>query len=358
MGQTYMQFIKQTVRDKKIYTLPDIDYDIKVNQNENPYDLPVEVKDAILREFRSREWNRYPRLGSGHLRETIAEYLDISADRVMVGNGSNEILLAVMNAVLEPGKSLLIAEPTFSLYRHYCEINRADIESVRLDDEFSFPVDSMLERFNGKDIALTVLCSPNNPTGSTISESDLRKILSATQGLVVIDEAYIDFCAQDFLPLTEEYENLVLTRTFSKAFAFAFGRFGYGIAAPEVVREIYKVLLPYNLNGFSEVAAAELLKHRSALQQLIGEIIRERDSIIEKLSGLEGLNVYPSSANFFLMKPDMPSEKLYEQLIGKKILVRDVSHYPGLENFLRMNVGTPRENARLVDAITEIIGKS
>ena len=161
--------MKQSVRNKKIYTLPDINYDIKINQNENPYDLPTEVKSAILAKFRETEWNRYPRLGSGGLRQKIADYLNISAKQVMVGNGSNEILLAVMNAVLEPGKSLLIAEPTFSLYRHYGEINGADVQVIRLDERFRFATEEIIEKVSEPETALTVLCSPNNPTGSTIS---------------------------------------------------------------------------------------------------------------------------------------------------------------------------------------------
>ena len=358
MSKAPLQFVKQAVQDKKVYTLPDIDYEIKVNQNENPYDLPEKVKSAILEKFRATEWNRYPRLGSGGLRQKLAEYLNISTNRVMVGNGSNEILLAVMNAVLEPGKSLLLAEPTFSLYRHYGEINGAEIESIRLDNEFRFPVDEILEKVNKSMVALTVLCSPNNPTGSTISEFELRRILEAANGFVVIDEAYIDFCEQDFLSVTQEYENLILTRTFSKALAFAFGRFGYGIASAAVVDEIYKVLLPYNLNGFSEVAAAELLKHREEMQPVIDEIVREREILIEKLSEVRELKVFPSCANFFLLKPTIPSRALYEHLIDEKILVRDVSHYPGLDNFLRMNIGKPGENKRFVKAITEILGKN
>ncbi|MCF7803135.1 MAG: histidinol-phosphate transaminase [Candidatus Marinimicrobia bacterium] len=351
-----LEYLKESVRNKKIYTLPDIDYDIKANQNENPYDLPESVKSEILQGIESTDWNRYPRLGSGGLREKIGQSMGLPAGQVMVGNGSNEIILAVMNALLQPGKQLVIAEPTFSLYRHYGEISGARVEAVRLKEDFAFPADEITDKSQQPDTALTVLCSPNNPTGSTIGETELREILNTAPGFVLIDEAYIDFCSQDFCPLLDDYSNLIITRTFSKAFAFALGRFGYGVAAPDLVNEIYKVLMPYNLNGFSEIAAGILLQHRTDMETTINRIVRERERLIGRLSELDSLDVYPSEANFFLIKPEIPSDELYEQLIGEKILIRDVSHYPGLDNYLRISTGTPKENDNMFTAIANILG--
>ncbi len=208
------------------------------------------------------------------------------------------------------------------------------------------------------DVALTIVCSPNNPTGSVLEESQLRELLEAGSGFILVDEAYGDFSTQDFLPLLDEYPNLLLTRTFSKAFAFAFGRFGYGIAHPDMTAEIYKVLLPYNLNGFTETAVEILLNEKETMETIIADIIRQRDSLYEALQQFVELEVYPSQANFFLIHPNIDSAWLYNQLMARKILVRDVSYYPGLGNHLRISVGTEEENYRIVDSLRELLSGS
>ena len=355
MSDTPLQYVKGTVREKKVYTLPKIDYEIKANQNENPYDLPEKVKNDILEEIRDREWNRYPRLGSGDLRSKLASWLSVDTGQVLVGNGSNEILLAIMNALLEPGKTLATIEPTFSLYKHYGEILGASVKTVPLGEKFRYDIPALKQVMNDPAVALTILCSPNNPTGSILGQEALEELLEAARGFVVMDEAYFNFCEQDFLPLLKQYPNLVINRTYSKAFAFAFGRFGYGIAAREFAEEIHKVLLPYNLSGFTETAAAALIDHADDLQPKIEEITRERDRFIQEMKKIRGLRVLNSHANFFLIKPKIGSERLYRELLDRKIVIRDVSYYPGLKNHLRVTVGTREENELMTTAVQEIL---
>ncbi|HKJ67633.1 MAG TPA: histidinol-phosphate transaminase [bacterium] len=350
-----LQHVKEPVRKQKLYTLPEIDYDIKVNQNENPFDLPDDLKQKILSAIRERQWNRYPRLGSEELRHRLGTSLGVSGDVLMVGNGSNEVMLAIMNAVLEPGKCLVTIEPTFTLYKHYAEIMGAEVITVPLADDFTFQVDLLKRAVSKFDVALTIVCSPNNPTGTVLEESQLRELLEAGSGFILVDEAYGDFSTQDFLPLLDEYPNLLLTRTFSKAFAFAFGRFGYGIAHPDMAAEIYKVLLPYNLNGFTETAVEILLSEKETMETIIADIIQQRDSLYETLQQFVELEVYPSQANFFLIHPNIDSAWLYNQLMARKILVRDVSYYPGLGNHLRISVGTEEENSRIMDSLRELL---
>ncbi len=357
MANSPLAYVKSTVRDKKIYTLPKIEYDIKANQNENPYDLPEDIKNAILKKIAGKSWNRYPRLGSGELRAVLAEWLGVDAGQVLVGNGSNEILLAIMNTLLEPGKRLVTIEPTFSLYKHYGEILGANVRTIPLQDGFEYDIQGLGDAVAEPDVALTILCSPNNPTGSVLPESGLREILTAAPGFVVMDEAYYNFCDQDALPLLEEFPNLVINRTYSKAFAFAFGRFGYGITSGIFANEIYKVLLPYNLSGFTETAAAALIDHADDLQPKIQEIIQEREWFITELRTIDHLKVFSSRANFFLIKPKIGSEKLYRELLKRKIVIRDVSYYPGLKNHLRVTVGTHEENQQMIAAIRDIINE-
>lgn len=353
-----IQLVKEPVRKQKVYTLPEIEYDIKVNQNENPFDLPDDLKQKILSAIRARQWNRYPRLGSGELRNRLGESLGCSGDSLMVGNGSNEVMLAIMNAVLEPGKRMVTVEPTFTLYKHYAEIMGAEVITVPLSEDFTFRMDLLKRAVSKFDVALTIVGSPNNPTGSVLEESQMRELLEASSGFLLVDEAYRDFSSQDFLPLLKEYPNLILTRTFSKAFAFACGRFGYGIAHPDMAAEIYKVLLPYNLNGFTETAVEVLLSEKETLQAIISDIMQQRDWLYEQLQQFVELEVYPSQANFFLIRPNIDSTWLYNQLMERKILARDVSYYPGLGNHLRISVGTEKENTRIIHCLTELLSGS
>jgi len=355
MTSSALNYFKTTIREKTVYTLPEVGDRVKLNQNENPYDLPDDLKRAITEQLRQIAWNRYPRLGSPGLRERLGRWLNLSSNQLMVGNGSNEILLATMASVLEPGRRMITIEPTFSLYRHYGQIYGSEVIPCRLRSDFAFPVEEIITEVERENTALTVLCSPNNPTGSRCPEPDLRRILDAAAGLVLVDEAYLNFCDQDFSTLLPEYDNLILTRTFSKALAFATGRFGYGIASPEIVEQLYKVLPPYNLNGLTERAAEMLMDHSDDLQPVIARIIAARDRFISRMGELSGITVYPSESNFFLFRPDIRSDRVYQALMERGFLVRDVSHYPGLDNFLRINTGSPMENNRFIETLKEIL---
>ena len=355
MGSPPLSLIKKQVRESKVYMLPDIDYRVKVNQNENPRDLPESVKREVTDALLTRRWNRYPGLTSPEIRTQIGKTFDLSMEKVAVGNGSNEIMLATMQMLLGEGWRLLTIEPTFSLYRHYGELLGADVTVIPLKERFAFPVDELIEMAAGDDVPLTILCSPNNPTGNTIAQEDLKQLLSAANGYVLVDEAYVDFSDQEFFPLLGEFPNLILTRTFSKAFAFGFGRFGYVLASPEYVNELYKVLLPYNLGGLTGVAASILLEKRNQLQPLIQDLRTQRESFFRELASLRGITAFPSEANYILIRPEMSADVLFEALLDTRILVRNVSHYPGLGNHLRISVGTQKENRVIIDAMKSIL---
>jgi histidinol-phosphate aminotransferase len=349
-----VSWVKSSVAQKNLYTLPERNWKIKLNQNENPYPVPEEIRRRVADELIRRQWNRYPDLGTNELRKQLASWLNVSPDNVLVGNGSNEILLAVLMSTVSEKTGVLLVEPTFSLYHHCIEILGGKVVNLLLErSNFSFPVAQIIERLQQGDIRLAIFCSPNNPTGSRLPAEDLKQILEKTDALVLVDEAYADFCDQDFSFLLAEHPNLILTRTFSKAFAFAFGRFGYALADAALAREIRKVLLPYNVSGFTEVAAQILLEYRAHIRAVIGSICHERDRLWKELQNVPGIRVYPSAANFLLVKSEMGAGKLFELLLAQGILVRDVSGYPLLADHLRITVGTPEENDALLKTIRE-----
>jgi histidinol-phosphate aminotransferase len=202
---------------------------------------------------------------------------------------------------------------------------------------------------------VVILCSPNNPTGCQISDDDLRKVLSTSDGLVVIDEAYHEFSEHSVVPLLSEFENLVVLRTFSKAMALAAFRVGYLLAAPQLVTEIRKAVLPYNLNAFSQTAAEVAVEfYESELRPLVEAIIAERDKLFSELGEIDGLSPVASRANFMIVKSDLGPKKVFEELLTRDILIRDVSSYPMLSEYFRLSVGTPEENAKFLAALKEI----
>lgn len=351
------RYIKPNVRAMSGYRLESVSYQIKLNQNENPYDIPPELKQEILDVFKKEAWNRYPDFTGEKLREKLAAYLDVRSENVIVGNGSNEMLKLIALATLGPGKNFLLVAPTFLIYEHLGHTTGAHLIDLEFNHDWSFPVHEILNTLQTTEVPLTILCSPNSPTGTILPPEDLEKILKNSKGLVVLDEAYYEFACVPYLKLWRDHENLILVRTFSKALGIAGLRTGYLIAHPQITQELMKVKLPYNLNKFSELAAIKILEHPEIIQNAIKKILQERDRLGEALQELDGIRVYPSHANFFMMEPvKISASDLFEQLLAHGILIRDISRYhPRLKNKLRVSVGTPTENTRFLQTLKKIL---
>jgi len=352
-----LNYIKPGVRALRAYTLSPDRASVKLNQNENPWDAPARIKEEVLRRFASRNWARYPEFVPTHLHERLAEFSRWNADGIIAGNGSNELIQAVLMVTIAAGKRVLLSEPTFMLYRQVATVFDGEVESVLLTPNLAYDGESLLATIATRQPAVTIICSPNNPTGCVIDEAALRSILSAARGLVVIDEAYHEFADYSVVPLLSEYQNLVVLRTFSKAMAYAALRVGYLLAAPDLVREIRKAVLPYNLNVFAQIAAEVAMENYDReLRPLVKQIVSERDRLFDELSRVDGLEPVASQANFLIVKSAMDPKRIFTELLEKDILIRDVSGYPMLREYFRFSVGTPEENDRLLKAIREICG--
>jgi histidinol-phosphate aminotransferase len=255
------------------------------------------------------------------------------------------------------GKKVLISEPTFALYRQVTTVLGGEVESVPLTNSLAFDVEALQKVVEQKQPDVTIICSPNNPTGCVIDDDSLRTLLRMSRGLVVIDEAYHEFAEHSVVPLLNEYDNLIVLRTFSKAMAFAALRIGYLLGAPDLVREIRKAVLPYNLNAFSQMAAEVAVEnYESEVRPLVREIIQERDRLYERLVSINGLVPRSSKANFMVVKSATDPGRMFTDLLERDILIRDVSAYPMLRDYFRVSVGTPEENNYLVEKIREICG--
>lgn len=352
---TPLDIIKPAVRALRAYTLSAHRATVKMNQNENPWDAPAQIKEEVLRRFAAREWSRYPDFVPVSLHERLAEFAGWKADGVIAGNGSNELIQALLMVAVDGGKRVLISEPTFTLYRQVATVLGGEVETVLLTPELTYDGAALLETITNRQPHVTIICSPNNPTGCEIEFDDLRRLLEASRGLVVIDEAYHEFARQSVVPLLSQYENLIVLRTFSKAMAFAALRVGYLLGSPELVTEIRKAVLPYNLNAFSQIAAEVALeRYPTLLGPTVEAIIDERERLYHALTRINGLLPLVSKGNFMVVRAERDVKQIFDELLKRQILVRDVSGYPMLSEYFRVSVGTPEENDRLLRALHEI----
>jgi histidinol-phosphate aminotransferase len=349
--------IKSTVRAVKAYTLPSYRASLKLNQNENPWDAPARIKEEVLRRFAARKWSQYPDFVPAQLNECLAGFAGWKPDGIIAGNGSNELIQALLMVTMEPGKTLLLSEPTFTLYRQVATVLGGKVETVFLTSDLEYDGEALRRFVEDKQPDVTIICSPNNPTGCVIDDGALKALLKTARGLVVIDEAYHEFADRSVVPLLTEYKNLIVLRTFSKAMAAAALRIGYLLASPELVREIGKAVLPYNVNVFSQIVAEVAVEnYESELRPLVKQIVAERERLSAALSQIDGLAPVASQANFILVKSAIDPKRIFTELLTRDILIRDVSGYPMLSEYFRFSVGTPEQNDYVLKAIREVCG--
>ncbi|HPO50539.1 MAG TPA: histidinol-phosphate transaminase, partial [Spirochaetota bacterium] len=274
-------------------------------------------------------------------------------DNVLIGNGSNEMIFTILAATLETGKKIVISTPTFAVYNLISSNLNADIKKIPLNEDFSFRIDEILRESKSPG-SVTVLCSPNNPTGTSLSRNDIETIVKSSEGIVVIDEAYIHFGGETAIDLITKYDNIIILRTFSKAFGLAGLRIGFMISNKRLIKELSKVKLPYNLNIFTLITLSEIFNNMNIVEKNIEDILKEKKYLLEELSKLNSIKIIPSEANFFLVKFE-DSNAVFSRLVKKGILIRDYGSYPMLENCLRISVGKREENDALINALKEIL---
>jgi len=347
------KWIRPEVSKQSLYSVELPSCPIKLNQNESPWDLPENIKREILNRIGQHPWNRYPDLSLQHLRTKIAQKLDVIPESIVIAKGSNEILQSICNVVLRSSDPVCTLSPSFTLYHILSEQRGAKVLPSQLTNDFLPNTVDLLEK--SKQARLNLICNPNSPTGTLLTLNLLRQLLEISEGLVVIDEAYVDFSGLTSLPLLKDYTNLIVTRTLSKAFALAGFRIGYAVMHPELYGEIRKGLLPFNVDIPACVALEVLLDYSELIENRAQQIIQARDQLITKLNELGSVRAWPSAANFFLLETPLEVKKLYQSLLKNGILVRDVSTYPGCEKKVRITVGSKEENKVLFECLKKIL---
>ena len=325
--------------------------DIKLNQNESPFDLPLWMKDAILDEFRHESWNRYPDILPFRGIQAYAEFLGISPESVMMSNGSNEMLYTIFLACLAKGSKIVIPEPSFSLYDKLAVLLQADRVIVPMHEDLSFNVPEIIRRAQEEKAAFIVLSTPNNPTSKSLSLEEIRRILNEVDAIVLVDEAYVEFSReQSALQLIEEQPNLIVLRTMSKALALAGMRIGFAITNPRLMAEIAKPKIPFTSSRLAEITLRHVLDNFYLVDEAVDYILKERLRMYEALKGMNNTKVFESDANFIIIRVS-DAKKVFSFLVREGILVRNVSGYPLMENCLRFNTGLKGENEFLLEKL-------
>ena len=306
-----------------------------LDANENPF--PRFQGEVLI--------NRYPDPHQEELRKALSRFTRIPAASILAASGSDEVFDWLFKVFCNPGKdSVAIFEPTYGMYQVTADIYGIPVVRLQLDSDFDFKAGYFLDR-DTSGVKILFLCSPNNPTGKLVEQDEIVKVLENWKGIVVVDEAYIEFSGSPSVaPLIDRYSNLIVTRTLSKAFGSAGIRLGYVVAAPEIIRIFMKVKLPYNLNSMTQKAGIEALENIQEAVEEIDQIINERKRLESELSSREDVEIVTDSQANFLLLRCSNSLSVYKGLFEKGIIIRDRGSQHGLAGCLRVSIGTPEEN--------------
>ena len=338
----------------------------KLDQNESPFDWPQTVKEAVCQKLLSCQWNRYPEAYAKELEELIAHYSKVTKEHVLLSPGSN-VLISLILTYLSPKveDKIVTLSPSFPLFAEHLIKTGKEIFLWQLrKKDFSFDIDRIT--ISSQKRSLIIFASPNNPTGSSLATKDLETLLCRyPNSYVIADEAYFEFTKESYLELLENYDNLIILRTFSKTLSSAGIRLGYMLASRELCFQLRKSLLPFMLNHFAIIAGSEALKNpemKKFMTKHISFIKKTRAHIFDKLSAKnlqKYFEVFPSEANFLLLRwpTNEESFKVHEELQKESLLLRNIGKGPGLNGCLRLSFGTEDENRRVVDFFTNYYSK-
>ena len=348
--------VRPEVREQRPYKVgvPTGDISVKLNQNESPFDLPQALKDAVFADWKEIAFNRYPSEQPYDLAELIASNIDWDPEGIIVGNGSNELTYALGLTFIATGSSVVLPRPMFSFYERIVHIYGGEVMPVASLENLGFDTEGILTAIQRTGPSMVVITSPNNPTGLVLPLAELRTIAEATAGLVWIDEAYIEFADEpSMLTLLSHYPNVILLRTFSKAFGLAGSRIGYLVGHPALMGEVMKIRPPFMIDRFTACVTKLLLEHSQLIQDRVRLIRSGTKGLIEALKEIEGMRVLTGQANFVTFQPPCDGQELFSALAERGVLVRDMSGYPELRGFLRVSAGAPAENRRFLKALTQ-----
>jgi histidinol-phosphate aminotransferase len=347
--------VRDDLRALEGYHSAQVDVRIRLNTNESPEAPPPAFRDAFAAEVSRIEWNRYPDRAATALREAIGAWHGVPADQVFAANGSNEVLQTLLLAFAGPGRTVATFEPTYQMHAHIARVTGATVVEGQRAADFTLDpteVERVMSTYRPDVVFLT---SPNNPTGLVEPVERVTQLLEASDGLVVVDEAYAQFAEWTALDLIADDTPLVVTRTFSKTWSMAGARLGYLVGPGWLVAELDKVVLPYHLDSVKQIAGRVALRFVDDMDARVRQAVSERQRVSAAMASLP-CDVYPSGANFVLFRPQtLGGRDVWQGLVDRGVLVRDCSSWPRLDDCLRVTIGTPDENAAFIDALADVL---
>ncbi|MDE0798848.1 MAG: histidinol-phosphate transaminase [Nitrosomonadaceae bacterium] len=351
------QIIRPEILRLSPYHVPSSSGMIKLDAMENPYSLPETLQEEIAQLVTTISANRYPDSNSVSLKSSLRETMEIPMGMdIMLGNGSDEIIQIIALALARPGAVLMSVEPAFVMFRMIATYSNMEYIGVPLKADFSLDLDLMLDAITKHQPAIIFIAYPNNPTGNLFDVEAVSRIIESAPGVVVVDEAYHAFAGSSFIDKLSEYPNLLLMRTLSKL-GLAGLRLGFLTGRPEWLIQLEKVRLPYNVGVLTQEVARKILQYPDILQQQVDAIKAERVVMNKYLNVLDGVEVFPSDANFILFRVNEASQ-IFLELKQRNILIKNLDgSHPLLKNCLRVTIGTPDENKQFLRALQECIMK-
>jgi len=351
------KLIKPAIIEAKAYHVSDANDFIKLDAMENPYVWPDDIKTAWSHSMEQAELNRYPDPAASELREKLSSTLNLPDNTAMMfGNGSDELIQIILLALNKSSRVIMAPEPGFVMYKLLSSLLELDYVGVPLKDDFSLDLPAMLISIEEKQPGVIFIAWPNNPTGNLFDQNDIEAIIKATSGLVVIDEAYHVFAQKSMMSCLEKYPNVLLMRTLSKL-GLAGLRLGMMFGAPEWIAEFEKLRLPYNIGTLNQLSANFILDNISLLEQQAGQICNDRSDVFNALANIDGVEAWPSEANFILFRvAGKGAEHVHAELLKHKILIKKLHGvHPLLDNCLRVTIGTKEENEIFLSTLKGIM---
>jgi len=349
-----LNLVRPAVRGLAAYHIDETRVRVKLDAMENPFLLPDTIRREIGKAAAQAPINRYPDPSAKKLKQAIARVWKLDAEQMLLGNGSDELIQAIIMAF---GGPVLTPTPSFVMYDLSARALSQDVVTVPLTDEFDLDADAVIKTAKRTRARVIFLACPNNPTGNRFSPDAVRKVLEKTSAAVVIDEAYFSFSGRTYLPFLKKHPNMIILRTLSKI-GLAGLRVGVLVASKEIIGELNKIRLPYNINMLSQTAALAALKHWRTLDKQISLLISERRKLYNALLKTPGVTPFPSETNFILMWIEKDATKAFNALKKQGILVKNLDKPGPLKGCLRVTVGTPKENKEFLKELQKSISRS
>ncbi|MEC7640974.1 MAG: histidinol-phosphate transaminase [Nitrospinota bacterium] len=343
--------VRSNVQSLKGYQVENACDAIQMHANENPFPPSADLMGIFRECLQETVLNRYPDPACRELKHALAKRTGSSVDHLVIGNGSDELIQLILQIFCKDGDRIVFPDPAFGMYSIIAQGMGLSPQPFPLDDQWDFSADKILTSLAKSNARVIFFGYPNNPTGNCFSTTEIQEVIENFSGIVVVDEAYYDFSKKTLLGQMKDHNNLIILRSLSKI-GLAGLRVGYGLAEPFIIKQLDKVRLPYNSNSLSQRFAEKVLQNFTAVDDQIHQIVKERQRLSQALSNIDSLTVFPTDANFILFRVSQDATTVFNQLLERGILVRDLSSHPRLHRCLRVTVGSPQENNRFLDQVT------